>query len=182
MAQQIRQNSSRLSFLLTDIINLSELDQKEHPWEFQDIDLFVVAKECVSNLLPMAQTRKVSLSLKGIPVGLRADSSLIREMVENLIQNAIRYNKDNGSVVVTVSILDGHPFLSVKDTGIGIPLDQQDRVFERFYRVDKSRSRSTGGTGLGLAIVKHIAEIHGAEIHLKSTVDVGTEMKVIFHP
>ena len=101
-------------------------------------------------------------------------------MIDNLVQNAIRYNKKNGSVMVTVTIDDRHPVLIVEDTGIGIPKDQQERVFERFYRVDKSRSRATGGTGLGLAIVKHIADIHSAEISLESTLGVGTKITVTF--
>ena len=109
---------------------------------------------------PMAVQKNVKLTCSGIPAGVKADHVLIREMIDNLLQNAIRYNRDNGSVDVNVTIENGHPILSVKDTGIGIPIEHQDRVFERFYRVDKSRSRETGGTGLGLAIVKHIADIH----------------------
>ena len=101
-------------------------------------------------------------------------------MIDNLLQNAIRYNKENGSVQVYVTSENGHPLISVKDTGIGIPADQLNRVFERFYRVDKSRSRDTGGTGLGLAIVKHIVEIHSAEISIDSEVDKGTNITVKF--
>ncbi|MCQ2511388.1 MAG: ATP-binding protein, partial [Lachnospiraceae bacterium] len=104
----------------------------------------------------------------------------IREMLDNLLQNAIRYNKENGAVHVQIIIENGHPMVSVRDTGIGIPSDQQDRVFERFYRVDKSRSRETGGTGLGLAIVKHIAELHSAEIELESVVNKGTKVTIRF--
>ena len=106
---------------------------------------------------------------------------LIREMIGNLVQNSIRYNKENGKVQVSVTLADGHPQVSVRDTGIGIPADQLDRVFERFYRVDKSRSRQTGGTGLGLAIVKHIAELHDAEIAIESVLNEGTEIIVRFY-
>lgn len=108
------------------------------------------------------------------------DDPDIRELIDNLLQNAIRYNKENGSVLVQVTIENSHPLLRVKDTGIGIPADRLDRVFERFYRVDKSRSRETGGTGLGLAIVKHIAELHSAEIAIDSTEGTGTEITIRF--
>ena len=111
---------------------------------------------------------------------INADRVLIREMLDNLVQNAIRYNVENGTVDVTVKKENGHPFVSVKDTGIGISPEHQARVFERFYRVDKSRSRETGGTGLGLAIVKHIADIHSAEIRLTSALGEGTEITVFF--
>nr|MCR4955232.1 two-component sensor histidine kinase [Lachnospiraceae bacterium] len=115
-----------------------------------------------------------------VSAGIHADKSLIREMIDNLVQNAIRYNKEQGSVTVHVTIENGHPVLMVKDTGIGIAKDQQERIFERFYRVDKSRSRETGGTGLGLAIVKHIVEFHGATINIHSILGEGTSMEVRF--
>ena len=104
---------------------------------------------------------------------------MIRELVDNLVQNAIRYNNENGKVWVTVKVV-GSPMLIVKDNGIGIPAADQERVFERFYRVDKSRSKATGGTGLGLAIVKHIVEIHDAKIELNSEIGKGTEITVRF--
>lgn len=180
IAQQIRHNADRLTALISDIIQLSELDHPEIPRTFEQIDLLAAAKECTEDLRPMAEKKGISLKCQGIPAGISADRSLIREMIENLIQNGIRYNKENGTVDVSVRIKDSHPILSVKDSGIGIPADQLDRVFERFYRVDKSRSRETGGTGLGLAIVKHIAELHSAEITVSSTVGEGTEITVCF--
>ena len=180
VASQIRHNADRLLSLVTDIIQLSELDHKELPRKFEQIDLFAVAKECVNEYIPMASQRNIQLICNGIPSGINADRGLIREMIDNLLQNAIRYNKENGIVKVLVTIENGHPMISVEDTGIGIPADQLDRVFERFYRVDKSRSRETGGTGLGLAIVKHIAELHSAEIAIHSIVDEGTEIVVRF--
>lgn len=100
--------------------------------------------------------------------------------VENLAQNAILYNKSGGTVDITVATSDSRPVLTVKDNGIGIPASEQQRIFERFYRVDKSRSKATGGTGLGLAIVKHIVEIHGAKIELDSAPGVGTTVRVLF--
>ena len=111
---------------------------------------------------------------------LSADRDLLKELLENLIQNAIQYNRENGTILVRTGQKNAGPFLSVQDSGIGIPKDQRERIFERFYRVDKSRSRETGGTGLGLAIVKHIAEIHDAEISVDSEPGKGTLIKVLF--
>ncbi len=180
IARQIRHNADRLMSLITDIIQLSELDHTELPRKFEPIDLLAAARECVEDLTTMADRKAVTLSCRGIPAGINADRALIREMIENLVQNGILYNKENGRVDVFVTISNSHPVISVRDTGIGIPADQLDRVFERFYRVDKSRSRETGGTGLGLAIVKHIAELHSAEISIDSTAGKGTEVQVRF--
>ena len=180
IAKQIRQNSDRLLSLINDIIQLSELDHNELPRKFEQVDLYSIAKDCVEDLRSFADSRSVTLSFDGTAAGITADPTLIREMVDNLVQNAIRYNKENGHVQVFVTVENGHSIISVKDTGIGIPADQLDRVFERFYRVDKSRSRETGGTGLGLAIVKHIAEIHSAEISINSTLGEGTEIVINF--
>lgn len=180
IACQIRHNAERLLSLITDIIRLSELDHKELPREFKHFDLLASAQECVGEYMPMSAQKNVKLSCRGTSVMINADYSLIREMIDNLIQNAIRYNKENGAVCVTVGAEEGHPVLSVRDTGIGISAEHQKRVFERFYRVDKSRSRETGGTGLGLAIVKHIAEIHSAEIFLESEIGRGTDITVKF--
>ncbi len=180
IARQIRHNADRLLSLITDIIQLSELDHRELPRKFEPVDLFAVAKECVQEQTSIAAQKELSLSCKGSPAIITADRALIREMFDNLVQNAIRYNVENGAVDVSVRIENGRPVVSVKDTGIGISAEHQARVFERFYRVDKSRSRKTGGTGLGLAIVKHIADIHSAEIRLTSALGKGTEIRVCF--
>ncbi|MCR5153986.1 MAG: two-component sensor histidine kinase [Lachnospiraceae bacterium] len=180
VAGKIRENADRLLSLVNDIIKLSELDHYEVKVNFETTDLFAVAKECVQNLLPMAEKKQVSISLTGVSAGINADKALIREMVENLVQNSIRYNKEKGSVFVEVRINNSHPAIVVRDTGIGIPADRLDRVFERFYRVDKSRSKETGGTGLGLAIVKHIVELHSAELSITSELGKGTEITVNF--
>ncbi len=180
IAQQIKHNADRLLSLVTDIIQLSELDHQELKRHFEQVDLYSVAQECVNEYEPIAAKRSITMNLTGVSAGIKADRSLIREMVDNLLQNAVRYNKENGSVDVNIAIKEGHPILTVKDTGIGIPREHQDRVFERFYRVDKSRSRETGGTGLGLAIVKHVAEIHSASVTLKSEPGEGTEITVRF--
>lgn len=180
VAGQIRHNADRLLSLVTDIIQLSELDHGEMPRSFEHIDLLSVARECVNEYASVASRRNIKLVCSGTPAGINADRALIREMIDNLIQNAVRYNRENGKVDVSVAIENSHPVLRVTDTGIGIPSDQLDRVFERFYRVDKSRSRETGGTGLGLAIVKHIAQLHSAEIEIKSELNKGTIITIIF--
>ena len=127
-----------------------------------------------------AAGKHVRMIREGSAAVITGDKDRIRELISNLLQNAIRYNNEGGYVRISTGSQDGHPFLFVEDNGIGIPEDQQDRIFERFYRVDKSRSRETGGTGLGLAIVKHIAELHNAEIRLESAPGKGTKVTVLF--
>lgn len=180
IAGKIRHNAARLLSIVNDSIRLSELDHQELLHNFEHIDLMRVVQECVQESMPSAQARGVRLSCTGEETVIPADKALLRELIDNLLQNAIRYNKDRGSVEVSAYSRSGHAVLSVRDTGIGIPDDQQERIFERFYRVDKSRSRETGGTGLGLAIVKHIAELHNAQITLQSTVGVGTQIEIAF--
>lgn len=177
--QEIRKNSDRLLSLINDIIRLSELDRTENQPAFDVIDLYDTVEECMDALTVNAQKRQVTLSFEGEHANIRGNREMIRELTDNLVQNAIRYNKENGNVLVRVTG-GATPSLIVKDTGIGIPIEDQKRIFERFYRVDKSRSKATGGTGLGLAIVKHIVEIHDAKIELESTVNVGTQITVYF--
>lgn len=180
IAEQIRKNAGRLLSLINDIIKLSELDHKELPRRFEQVDLLVIAEECCDTLRTTAERKSLTLQCEGQAMEVNADRDLLREMLDNLVQNALQYNKENGSVTVKVFVKDKRPAVCVKDTGIGIPKDQQNRIFERFYRVDKSRSRETGGTGLGLAIVKHIAEIHNAELVVKSEPGMGTQVEVLF--
>lgn len=177
--QEIRKNSDRLLALISDIIRLSELDRSEKQPKYESIDLYDVAEECMDNLSVSAERRKVNIKLTGEHCNIHGNSDMIRELIENLAQNAIRYNNPGGHVTIMVLNRE-RPTLLVKDDGIGIPVSEQDRVFERFYRVDKSRSKATGGTGLGLAIVKHIVELHDAQLSLDSAVGVGTTMKVEF--
>ena len=180
-ALEIQQNATRLLSLINDIIRLSELDSGEDNLLcFEQVDLDEVAGTCVKNLQMNAQKRNVTLYYEGVSCMLRADRGMISELVENLCQNAIRYNNEGGEVHVRVYYEKGQPMLSVADNGIGIPKDQQERIFERFYRVDKSRSKQTGGTGLGLAIVKHIVELHDAVLHLESEPGKGTTITVAF--
>ncbi len=179
-AEQIRQNADRLLSLINDIIELSELDSgTEERFVFEQLDLYEVAQNCVDLLRVSADSKNVRISLNGEPCPMRGNRRMIVELIDNLCQNAIHYNHENGQVNVSV-IWDERPTLTVADDGIGIPKDMQERIFERFFRVDKSRSKETGGTGLGLAIVKHIVELHDAEIVLTSEVGEGTIIKVIF--
>lgn len=180
-AKEIQQNATRLLSLINDIIRLSELDSgADSVMSPENFDLNELVKECVDSLKVNAQKHSVTLRYEGEKCMLRADRGMITEMVENLCQNAIRYNNEGGSVTVRVFYENDRPVFEVKDNGIGIPKDQTERVFERFYRVDKSRSKQTGGTGLGLAIVKHIVELHDAEIRLQSELGKGTDIRVLF--
>ncbi len=178
--REIRRNADRLLALINDIIKLSELDQKDHEPILEEVDLYEIARDCMDELTVNAKQRSVELVIEGEPCYIHGNKDLLKELVENLTQNAIRYNNPGGIVNVSISNADGLKNLIVKDNGIGIPASEQQRVFERFYRVDKSRSKATGGTGLGLAIVKHIVELHGANITLDSAPGVGTTMIVTF--
>ena len=159
---------------------LSELDEADHQMEMERIDLYKLAENCVQMMQVTAEKQGIRLILQGESTMVMANKGLMDEVFYNLCSNAIRYNKPGGSVTVTVGTKDERPFLSVADTGIGIPKECQERVFERFYRVDKSRSKSTGGTGLGLAIVKHIVAQHNAALHLDSELDEGTTIEIVF--
>ena len=179
-AHEIKRNSERLLSLINDIIRLSELDHSEMPRQYENFDLYEFVKDCAESLQVNAQKQGIRFSYRGSTCMIRGNKDMIRELIDNLVQNAIRYNKEGGHVEVFAGMVDGKPRLEVTDDGIGIPKDQQDRVFERFYRVDKSRSKETGGTGLGLAIVKHIVELHDARIYLESEVDKGTQIRIVF--
>lgn len=178
--KEIRKNADRLLALINDIIRLSELDRKGHEPSFEEIDLYEVVKECMDELSVNAKQRNVNISLNGESCKVRGSKDMLKELVENLAQNAIRYNYEGGKVLISVVKKDGRAVLTVKDNGIGIPASEQQRVFERFYRVDKSRSKASGGTGLGLAIVKHIVEIHDARVELDSAPGIGTTITIIF--
>ena len=179
-ANEIHRSAERLQSLINDIIKLSELDNSDLKLEFEPIDLYALATTCIDQMQIAAQKNEVTLLQEGGPVTINGNKTLIEELLYNLCSNAVRYNKKGGSVTVITGKKNQRPALTVRDTGIGIPKEQQDRVFERFYRVDKSRSKSTGGTGLGLAIVKHIVVQHEAQIELSSEEGVGTEVTVIF--
>ena len=177
IAGVIHREAGRLLQLIGEIIRLSELDASGRQEVRQDrVELLGLAKECRETLESAAAQRGIRLEVEGSPWALWGNRTQLWELVYNLMDNAIRYNRDNGTVTVEV----GKGFLAVRDTGIGIPKEHQGRIFERFYRVDKSHSRATGGTGLGLSIVKHVAEAHRGRITVESTVNVGTEIRVTF--
>ena len=177
-ARGIRNSANRLLSLINDIIRLSELDSAESEDVFETLDLYAMAKDCVGVLQMNAEKNNVTLELSGESCEITGNKQMIEELLYNLCDNAIRYNREGGNIWVVVDPED-HSIL-VSDDGIGISEENQPRIFERFYRVDESRSRKTGSTGLGLAIVKHIAEQHGAKIELTSAENVGTTIKVIF--
>ena len=179
-ATEIHKNSMRLLTLINDIIRLSELDVSEQTLMTQEVDLYEIAKTCVNMLQINGEKHDVSINLYGTSCIINANREMMEELVYNLCDNAIRYNNAGGSVSVWVTREKEHVVLAVNDTGIGIPKEDQERIFERFYRVDKSRSKSTGGTGLGLAIVKHIVEQHGAKLEVESKLGEGTQIRVIF--
>ncbi|EET62083.1 ATPase/histidine kinase/DNA gyrase B/HSP90 domain protein [Marvinbryantia formatexigens DSM 14469] len=177
---EIHKSSNRLLMLINDILRLSELDSSEDVLVKETVDLYELAEKCVDMMQVNAEKHHVTLRLAGGSCFIQANREMIEEVMYNLCSNAIRYNVPDGSVVMTVGMEGNHAVLTVEDTGIGIPEEDQKRIFERFYRVDKSRSKSTGGTGLGLAIVKHAVAKHGAEIGLWSKTGVGTRMRVVF--
>ncbi len=179
-AGEIHKNSSRLLTLINDIIRLSELDSANVSQLSEKINLYQVAETCVNMLQLNAEKHHVKLFFSGEPSYVIASKEMMEELVYNLCDNAIRYNNEDGMVFVSVHTKEGRVVLTVKDTGIGIPKEHQERVFERFYRVDKSRSKSTGGTGLGLAIVKHIVAQVNAQMKLVSEPGMGTTITVIF--
>jgi len=183
-AQKIHVEASRMIQLVNDILQLSSLDNASETGsepEMETVDLLSVAKECVERQKLNARRAYISLTCLGESALVHGNRPLLDELCQNLCDNAIRYNRPGGKVQITTACnRDGHCTLTVTDNGIGIPKEAQTSVFERFYRVDKSRSKATGGTGLGLAIVKHIALIHSARIKLESQVDVGTTITVTF--
>ncbi len=179
-AGEIHRNSKRLLTLINDTIRLAELDAMEKSIELEKVNLYEVAQHCVDMLQINAEGQDVSIRLFGRDAVIYANKGMIEELLFNLCDNAIRYNKVGGKVEVIVADAADRVELTVRDTGIGIPEKSRQRVFERFYRVDKSRSKKTGGTGLGLAIVKHIIAKHNATIQLSSEVGEGTQVKVTF--
>jgi len=180
----IRTEAARLVTLVEDIIHLSQLDEGMAPAK-EPVDLLELARDAASALRERAEERHICLSVTGGQATVTGVRSFLYEMLYNLIDNAIKYNVDGGKAEVVISADDTGAVVSVRDTGIGIPPEYQARVFERFFRVDKSRSKASGGTGLGLSIVKHIAQYHHAGLDLHSAMGEGTDISVIFpkeHP
>lgn len=179
-SNSIYDESQRLIHLVSDIIKISQLDENCIEYTNEDIDLYRLSDEVLKRLKSEAEKKQVTLSLCGESAIVHGAGKILDEMIFNLCDNALKYNRPGGSVTVQVTNTDGHAVLTVTDTGIGIPAAEQSRVFERFYRVDKARSKSIGGTGLGLSIVKHGAIYHNAEIKLKSTLGQGTCITISF--
>lgn len=179
-AEKIHSESQRLLELIGDIMKLSELDEGKKDLFFERIDLAQVVQETKARLQLQSQKAQVSIVTEGETAPVNGNLKLLNELAFNLCDNAIRYNHPGGTVTMRTACQEGRVLLVVSDTGIGIAPDYQDRVFERFYRVDKSRSKETGGTGLGLAIVKHIAIQHQALLSMDSKPGVGTTITVSF--
>lgn len=180
-SNSIYTEAQRLISLVSDIIKISELDEKDNRLDRESVNLYELAAEVINRLKPAAEKKNIGFTLKGENAETFGVRSIIDEMIYNLCDNAIKYNKNGGSVTVTVNNDGDKAKISVKDTGIGIPKTQQDRIFERFYRVDKSRSKAEGGTGLGLSIVKHGAMYHNADISVESEIEKGTTMTIAFN-
>ena len=179
-AREIHKSSNRLLTLINDIIRLSELDVTTEDI-MEELDICDMAASCVEVLQMSAEKHQVQLSFSGEPQMVTANRQMMDELIYNLCDNAIRYNNPGGRVDVSVYREVERVVLEVKDNGIGIPEKDQERIFERFYRVDKSRSKSTGGTGLGLAIVKHIIALHdNVKLELRSKLGEGTTIYVYF--
>lgn len=179
-SEKIYNEASRLITLIEDIIKLSKLDEQEVTVEKESVDLYEICMENCNRLLFQAEKKNVCLEITGEQVLYTGVRNILNEMIYNICENAIKYNVDGGSVKVWVGNTLQGPKVIVEDTGIGIPEDQKERIFERFYRVDKSHSKETGGTGLGLSIVKHGAIFHDAEIYVESTLGKGTKMEILF--
>ena len=176
----IQKECTRLTNLVEDIIDLSRLEEGGGDMIWEDTDLYTLCDDVLQSLEPVAKRQAVTLRLAGESLQVRGVYQVLREMIYNLCDNAIKYNRSGRSVTDTVARSAGRAFVTVADTGIGIPYEDQSLVFERFYRVDKSHSRAIGGTGLGLSIVKHAAALHGAEIKLQSQPEDGTVITVLF--
>ncbi len=179
-SMSIYNEAQRLITLVNDIIKISELDEKSFEYDREDVELLSLSKEIIKRLRSEIDKKNISVNITGKPVLVWGVKKILDEMLYNLFDNAIKYNKENGSIVIITSYDNERAKIIVKDTGIGIPISHQKRVFERFYRVDKSHSKKIGGTGLGLAIVKHAAIYHNADITLKSVVGKETEITILF--
>lgn len=179
-SRRIYDEASRMITLVDDIIKLSKLDEGSIELEKEDVDLYMLTREVVSRLSIQSGKRRVRVEVVGEHVIYHGIRQILEEMVYNLCENAIKYNKENGKVSIWVGDTLKGKKLIIQDTGIGIPKEHQERIFERFYRVDKSHSRETGGTGLGLSIVKHGALLHNIDIQVESEVNKGTKMELTF--
>ena len=179
-SERIYKEARRLITLVEDIIKLSKLDEESVELEKEEVDLYELTREIISRLSPQAAQKNIRMEVTGEPVKYFGIRQILDEMIYNVCENAVKYNVENGRVSVWVgNTLDG-PKVTVTDTGIGIPREHHERIFERFYRVDKSHSKERGGTGLGLSIVKHGALLHGAKVTVDSMPGRGTKIEMQF--
>lgn len=176
--RRIKKETAHMTGLINDILTISRLETKEAEVEFTDVRMTAIVKDIVDSLKPLAASHEVFIHTDLSPVTIRANERQMKELVENLLSNAVKYNKPGGEVWLAVTDEGGDMVIRVKDNGVGIPKDSLKRIFERFYRVDKGRSRKQGGTGLGLSIVKHIVNFYHGIIFVKSELDAGTEFTV----
>jgi len=179
-SDKIYHEASRLITLIEDIIKLSKLDEKDTALEKEEVELYELCRETCNRLAFQAEKKKVHLEITGEKVLYTGVHRILEEMIFNICDNAVKYNVDGGSVKVWVGKTLEGPKVIVEDTGIGIPENEKERIFERFYRVDKSHSKETGGTGLGLSIVKHGAIFHNAQIRVESSLGKGTKIEILF--
>lgn len=177
-AGKIYKEAARLISLVEDIIKISRLDEKDARTTKELVDLYEISTEIVERLSSVAERNMVTLHLEGSSVKLIAVRAMMLDLIYNLCENGIKYNRQGGSVTISIYEEDQHPVIKVSDTGIGIPSKYQERIFERFYRIDKSHSKQTGGTGLGLSIVKHVVEYQGGYIEVHSTPEEGTAITI----
>lgn len=179
-SKSIYDEASRLISLVNDIINLSSLDDENMEFDWEMIDLYQIVSEEISHVQAAADKKDVKIRLSGVHGNITGVRRIVSEMIYNLCDNAVKYNREHGSIDVNIATTTNHVIVSVQDTGIGIPEADQNRIFERFYRVDKSHSKAVGGTGLGLSIVKHGAQLHNAQIKVSSKLDRGTTITLRF--
>ena len=177
--ERIHKEALRMAELISDMLRLSDLERQKGTPERVPVELRGVVDEVTAELHTRAEERHLTLRVTG-KGRVMASPDKMYELVTNLCSNAVNYNKDGGSIDISISDEGGHVTLTVKDTGIGIPEESLPRIFERFYRVDPSRSKKTGGTGLGLAIVKHICAMYGATVSVESQPDAGTTFRIVF--
>ncbi|MFA6091497.1 MAG: ATP-binding protein [Elusimicrobiota bacterium] len=173
---EIEKNAERMTRLVDDLLTISALESGKMPPVFEPVDLMDIAREVVVGMMALAQKKQAIIRLEtfqGI-ARVRADKNQLKQVLTNLIENAVKYTGEKGIISVSASMQEGRPAVSVRDNGCGIPAESIPRIFERFYRVDKNRSRESGGTGLGLAIVKHIVEVHGGSVSVESTLGEGS--------
>ena len=178
--ERIRSEASRLVVLIDDIMRLSQLDERNGDLHLDKVDLYKLSLGVAENLYESAAEKNITIKVSGKSAVIFGVRQVLREIIYNLSENAIKYNRQNGGVEISISDHPNNVVLTVSDAGIGIPDDHQSRIFERFYRVDKSHSKETGGTGLGLSIVKHAAQYHNATVELESKEEVGTKVTVTF--